>query len=99
MLDEDEWAQIAEPLGALFGDIKRIRQERGMTLREATELAGAEVLRRFFELTGYEETNVNAVWHHRRSLFGPPCHACGKPLRTPKARHCAECGAPRTTTS
>lgn len=99
MLDEDEWAQLAEPLGGLVGDIKRVRQDRGVSLGEATKIAGGEVLRRFLELTGYEETNVNAVWHHRRILFGPPCHACGKPLRTPGARHCAECGAWRRTST
>lgn len=84
MLDEDEWAQVAERLSRLVGDLKRLRQERSIPLSEATKLAGAGALRRFRELTGYEETNVNALWHHRRSLFGPPCDACGKPLRTPR---------------
>jgi hypothetical protein len=42
--------------------------------------------------TGVAETNPNAVWHHVASLYGPPCPACGKPLRTPRARLCAACG-------
>ncbi|HEX8430379.1 MAG TPA: hypothetical protein VF625_03795 [Longimicrobium sp.] len=42
--------------------------------------------------TGVRETNVNAIPHHVASLYGPPCPACGKPLRTPKARLCAACG-------
>jgi hypothetical protein len=51
------------------------------------------ILRRYRELTGFEETNPNAVWHHVTSLYGPPCASCGKPLRTPQARLCAACGA------
>ncbi len=51
------------------------------------------ILRRYFELTGFEETNSNAVWHHVASQYGAPCGSCGKPLRTPRARMCAACGA------
>jgi len=29
---------------------------------------------------------------HRLSDLGPDCQDCGKPLRTPRARFCAECG-------
>jgi hypothetical protein len=51
------------------------------------------ILRRYFELTGFEETNANAGWHHVASQYGAPCSSCGKPLRTPRARMCAACGA------
>jgi hypothetical protein len=64
------------------------------TLRPASPQAKLAILDRYFELTGFRETNINAVWHHRLSLYGPPCEACGKPLRTPKASFCAACGAP-----
>jgi len=47
----------------------------------------------YAEMTGLRETNINAIWHHRIAEYGPPCGACGKPLRTPKARLCAACGA------
>jgi hypothetical protein len=50
-------------------------------------------LARYFEITGFRETNPNAIWHHRLSLFGPPCASCGKLLRTPRAKLCAACGA------
>jgi ribosomal protein L32 len=29
---------------------------------------------------------------HRLSRYGPECPSCGKLLRSPKARFCAECG-------
>jgi hypothetical protein len=51
------------------------------------------------ELTGSRETNINAVSHHRVSLYGPACDQCGKPLRTPRARFCAACGESRCQNS
>ena len=51
-----------------------------------------EALKHYQKLTGHEETNFTAIWHHRISLYGPPCSHCGKPLRTAKAKWCAACG-------
>lgn len=47
------------------------------------------------EMTGLRETNINAIWHHRVTDYGPPCGECGKPLRTQKAKFCAACGSKR----
>lgn len=57
------------------------------------------ILDAYKRITGYAETNPNAIWHHRLSLYGPPCHHCGKPLRTPKAKLCGSCMAPRAGAS
>jgi hypothetical protein len=38
---------------------------------------GREARERYYELTGFVETNEDAIWHHRLALFGPPCANCG----------------------
>lgn len=47
------------------------------------------------ELTGYKETDPNAIMHHRIDLYGPPCENCTKPYRTSQAKFCAACGHKR----
>ncbi len=49
-------------------------------------------LNEYERLTGFRETNVNALFHHRISAHGPPCPRCGKVLRTTVAYKCFECG-------
>ena len=93
MLLEAEWQEVVPLLGNAIGDLKQFREEHGVSLAEAQKSAlGASALAKYEQLTGLHETNINAVWHHRASLYGPPCKSCGKPLRTPVASHCAECG-------
>jgi hypothetical protein len=96
MLDQNEWKRIgANPIEA----IKEYKEKHGVSLAAAKENAPKEILLRYKELTGFEETNVNALWHHRVELYGPPCHVCGKPLRTPVAKRCVECGTVRSHNS
>ncbi len=78
MLDEQEWHEVAPLLRIRPEDIGARRQ-------------GA--LDRYYAITGFRETEPNAIHHHRIRLYGPPCEACGKPLRTPRAKWCAACGA------
>lgn len=53
------------------------------------------LLEYYNRITGFGETNANAVMHHIVGIYGPPCERCGKPYRTPKAKLCAACGHKR----
>lgn len=94
MLTEAEWAQV-EPL--LANPVTQIKQyqDHGCSLAEAQRHYGEDALALYEAITGFRETNASALWHHRLSLFGSPCHACGLPLRTAQANWCAACGAAR----
>ena len=83
MLDEEEFARVSALLQAGFEDRNGSRDTRFVA-----------ALREYERLTGFAETNANALWHHRISLLGPDCDGCGHPLRTPLARLCASCGKP-----
>lgn len=93
MLDEAEFAIISKTHKLSLESVRSSREKHGTSLAQSPmEMLLAPICQAYTELTGFEETNANAVWHHRISLYGPPCEACGKPLRTPQASFCAECG-------
>lgn len=95
MLTEQEWAEVEPLLNRAIRDVQDYRKLHNVGLKEAKDKAlGSSALAKYNEITGFNETNVNAIWHHRASLFGPICKHCGKPIRTPRAKFCAECGAP-----
>lgn len=97
MLTDEEWAMVGSHLADAASQIKRYRQEYGCSLAEALRVGfGQQALAQYEHLTGFKETNPNALHHHRLSIYGPPCTHCGKPLRTPQARFCAMCSTPRT---
>jgi hypothetical protein len=94
MLTEEEWQLL--DLTGFIEQIKRYREETGCTLAEAYQKGpGRQSLATYEQITGFKETNPNALFHHRLSMYGPPCHVCGKPFRTPVANYCAACGAKR----
>ena len=96
MLEEHEWEQVMSVLRIGWLEVLNYRKTHDATLQEAEDSVRrnhAGALERYFELTGYREMRMDALWHHRLRRFGPPCRACGKPLRTPRAKFCAECGA------
>lgn len=55
-----------------------------------------ELLDYYNNLTGFEETEPNAIMHHAIELLGPDCENCGKPYRTPEAKMCVFCVNKRT---
>jgi len=92
MLEESEWNRLAPLLMKHIEEIKRIRIQKNIDLATAKGLADTSACDLYFEMTGFRETNINALWHHRLSLYGPECPKCGHLFRTPKARFCANCG-------
>ena len=96
MLDEDEFERVIQQLRDGKSELLGIAPA-GEAVPEQAVLTTAtkRLLDEYNRITGFSETNPNAVWHHRIALYGPACHSCGKPLRTPIARFCAACGATR----
>lgn len=96
MLTEEEWEVVSPHLTNIVEQIKRYREEHGCSPTDAKSRGfGERALELYEHITGFKETNPNALLHHRLSMYGPPCHVCGKPLRTPQARYCAMCSAER----
>jgi len=97
MLDEKEFADVIALFYERARSLKEHRKESGEPIQSIPMAERFKaMLARYEAITGYIETNPNAVWHHRLSLYGPPCSHCGKPLRSPEAKLCGSCMAPRT---
>ncbi len=97
MLDEQEW-ELFRPLLEL--SIKEHKayypteHADSVSLAEARDRIYGKTFATYRAITGLE-MNLGTVWHHQISLFGPTCTSCGKPLRTPVAKRCFECGTER----
>ena len=96
MLDNQEWERVGAPLTNSVQAIKSYREKHNVPLSQAKTETFKEALALYREITGFAETNPNALWHHRIELYGPPCHVCSKTLRTAVAKRCFECGAVRS---
>lgn len=93
MVDEDEWRELQPLLQEYVSKVRDYRDDSPSALEHALKKGfDAAALNKYFEFTGRREHNIMSLWHHRISLYGPPCEDCGKPLRNPKARICASCG-------
>ncbi len=84
MLEGDETKIASELYTEGFKTIEHDRQKRFKKLLDY-----------YNDLTGFGETEPNAIIHHFVDLYGPDCEKCGKPYRTVKAKFCAACGNKR----
>ncbi|CAL2094443.1 hypothetical protein [Tenacibaculum sp. 190524A05c] len=87
MLNKEEFEIASALYQKGFRVLKKDRQERFK-----------ELLDYYNNLTGFKETEPNAIMHHSLEQIGPDCEKCGKPYRTPKAKLCAACGNKRMLT-
>jgi len=94
MLDEQEYAEAFRLCGECMRATKEFRRQWNVPLEKCNLEERFAPVRKWYErLTGWPECHANAIMHHRLSLLGEPCRACGKPLRSPRATFCAACGA------
>jgi hypothetical protein len=93
MLDEAEYAEAHSIYGKCMNSVKAYRQQNNVKLDDSPiDELFKPVCDWYQEKTGVN-CHHNSIMHHRISEYGEPCKDCGKPLRTPKAKFCAECGA------
>ncbi|MCQ4139806.1 hypothetical protein [Chryseobacterium sp. EO14] len=85
MLDEEEGKIASKLLAEGFQEFKTARKT---PLNENFK----KLLDYYNNLTGFEETNPNAIMHHFIDMYGPDCEKCGKPYRTETATFCPKCG-------
>lgn len=88
MLNEEEYA-VAEKL---YSEGMRNFSSAGADRKKRFK----SLLDYYMAITGEEETEPNAIMHHRIAQYGPPCENCGKPYRTPRASYCPACGNKRS---
>lgn len=92
LLSESEWAILSPLADETINKVKDHRKLTGCSIKEAQLVVGNRLLEEFNRITGFNETNYLAIYHHRRSLFGKECGNCGFLLRTPRASYCVNCG-------
>jgi len=79
MLDDDEFKRVTSLI-----DVKGHGKDKIFSA----------MVREYERITGVKDENPNAIYHHKLSMYGPPCAKCGKPLRSQRAKLCGACMAP-----
>jgi hypothetical protein len=94
MLDDAEFAEVRGLYAEALRSLKISKESRASPdPPDVIYERLAPVREAYFRMTGYSESNAATILHHALNLYGPPCTRCARPLRTPRARHCAACGA------
>jgi hypothetical protein len=73
---------------------RELEQVTSLRVKGRTSDSFGPVVAEYERISGLRETNPNAIYHHRLSLYGPRCQFSGKPLRTPQAKLCGSCMKP-----
>lgn len=93
MLDEAEHSEVWNLFLKCSEALIRDRKDNKVPLSDALTKKHYQAVSSWYEQrTGIAGCHYKMILHHRISKYGPPCHKCGKPLRTPKAKLCAACG-------
>lgn len=87
MLDEEEGKIASKLLAEGFREARNTKKNIPEKFRKLLDY--------YNELTGFKETNPNAIMHHFIDMYGPDCENCGKPYRTETATFCPKCGNKR----
>jgi len=92
MLSDEEYLRIQQALRERLAAVKGYRKEHGTSIEVAQRNIRPVSTAYYERLTGQVLASANDLYHVQASLYGPDCSACQKPLRTPRAKMCAECG-------
>ena len=71
MLDEAEYALFVNE--TFFRPSRLSKGKSPEEVRDLFQEGQRRGLEVYFMLTGFRETNANAVHHHRLKIYGPPC--------------------------
>lgn len=104
MLDDEDYAPIGAAVHNYFKTLRRVRLNNEAMLGAAAEhqdvvAVSQQALALYEDKTGLVLAHALELPAVRASLYGPDCHVCSKPLRTPRAKLCAACGEVRATES
>jgi hypothetical protein len=92
LLSDEEYHPIGQALADRIKGIKEYRLQHGVPLEEAKQHSCDDALDYYWHLTGVRLSDADELYWVRLSRYGRICPQCGKPVRTPRAKLCMECG-------
>lgn len=92
LLTEEEYAPIRAALGNRIKAIMDYRRAHKCSLDEARQYSAPAAMDLYEGITGLRLEHPDQLYAVRLAEYGRPCPVCSRPLRTPRAKLCAECG-------